>query len=241
MNEALQMRPNAANIPPRNAADAAGRFMCSPMGHVTGQRCVELYRDGERVRTSCSGCAAGKARAKLLGANIRVVEVQAPAPDAAKLADLRARVEGLEAQCSALVATCEALRQRVGHLESELEIVRNVATESRPRAATVRMGEISFSLGGFDVDAIHGWCKARDISLSHLVRTAVREHAHRTMGVDLPAYASGQCKGFGGRPHRRTRVDVPEAWSRFLDSLTAKRELSAFVRAALTAYLEAHP
>ncbi len=232
MPEALQMRrPNEAAIPPRNVADAAARFLCPVLGQLPGQRCVELFRDGERRRTPCSGCAAGKARAGLLGQGVRVVEVPTPAPDVAEL----------RAQVAKLAKTLADAMDRIASLEVELEVVRNVASHSRPRAASVRMGEISFSLVDFDLDGLHAWCRQRDMSLSHLVRSAIRAHALATMGVDLPAYASGVCKGFGGMPNRRTRVDVPEAWSRFLGSLTAKRELSAFVRVALTTYLEAHP
>lgn len=230
MNEALQMRPNAANIPPRNAADAAARFLCSPMGHVTGQRCVELYRDGERRRTPCSGCAAGKARARLLDAAVKVVEIAARDPEVAELRALLTRT------ADALVKA----EARIGALELRVNTLANRATR-RSKVDGIRLKDVGFYVKSTFMTVLRQWCLRHKWSLSRLARAAICAAA-ADMGVALEDVPTGVCRGFSaGTTYKAACIMVPETWMSFIDGLRSRRQLSKFANAALTAYMEAHP
>ena len=219
-------RPNAEAVPPRNAADAATRFACPVLGQMTGARCVELFRDSMRVRSACSGCAAGKARSRLLAERpVQVVEVATEDP---RVAELLTEVRRLTA--------------RLARVEVQLETVRNLATRTRTQAAAnVRVAGVGFAFRGLNMVAVQEWCRQHNWSLSHLARAAIHAAA-AAEGVELPAYASGVCRGFGAAsPGKYSGVDVPTTWLAYLQAKRAERTLSLFIRSGITAYMEAHP
>lgn len=248
MNGGAEAVAWAECIPPRNFSDARAAFRCSALNqNLSGAACARNWRVGAKMRTVCTGCPAGAARAAFMpGAEmegkrdpVRLVPIDAPAvvavhPLEIENANLRAEVERLRAELSErppLLRREPVKRQKKYKSEIYSERMREVG----------RIVHISLAPAGDGVQAIKAWCVAHGVGVAQLARRVLAEVA-AAEGVALRLSfekRSGPVVGLGTK--NNYVFTVPQSWVPWLDEKRRYGSVSPMAREGMLRYVAEHP